>query len=202
MQPTGAGIPYTGMADYPPTGTARDRWRGGTRSCRASPQSPRTNGDPTMSERVSGCARSDRTAIMPLIRLGPVVLAVFIAGCGAPAAVPQSKTETPSTTSFDGSYQSTIRVTSESATVKGFSWCQTPGLPIITVTNGQFIYGVPHPDLPGNHQTTTFPATIEPDGSFVGQGIQGTIWGQVRGAHIEGRIDGVGCLYAFTGNRV
>src|ERR1700733_10802790 len=118
---------------------------------------------------------------MPLIRLYPWVLAVLITGCGAPAAVPQSKTERPPTTSFDGSYQSTIRITGGSVTVKGFSWCQTPGLPLFTVMNGRFIYGVPHPDLPGHHQTTTFPATIGPDGSFVGQSIQGAIWGQAYG---------------------
>jgi hypothetical protein len=33
--------------------------------------------------------------------------------------------------------------------VEGYSWCQTPGQPIITVTNGQFIYVMPHPDLLG-----------------------------------------------------
>ena len=138
---------------------------------------------------------------MALIRLYPKVLALLIAGCGAPA-VPQGKTEKAPTTSFDGSYQSAIHITNESETVKGFSWCRTPGPPIITVTNGQFIYSVPHPDLPGHHQTTTFRATIGPDGAFVGQSIQGSIRGQVRETHIEGSIDGVGCLYAFAGNRM
>jgi hypothetical protein len=139
---------------------------------------------------------------MPLIRLYPAVLALVIAGCGAPAAVPQSKTETARTTSFDGSYESAIQNTNESGVVKGFSWCRTAGQSIIKVTNGQFIYDVPHPDLPGHHQPTTFPTTIGPDGSFVGQSIQGTIRGQVRETHIEGSIDGAGCLYAFTGNRM
>ena len=45
---------------------------------------------------------------MPLIRLYPVVLALFIASCGHPAAVIQSQTEIPPTTAFDGSYQSAI----------------------------------------------------------------------------------------------
>jgi hypothetical protein len=155
-----------------------------------------------MSERVSGRARSDRTANIPLIRLYPVVLASLIAGCGGPAAVPQRQTEVPPTTSFDGSYQSAIRITHEAKMVQGYSWCKTPGQPIISVANGHFTYVMPHPDLPGNHPPTAFPATIRPDGSFVGQGVQGTISGRVRGTHIEGSIDGVGCVYAFAGNRM
>ena len=95
---------------------------------------------------------------MPLIRPYPVVLALFIASCGHPAAVIQSQTEIPPTTAFDGSYQSAIRVIHEAAMVEGYSWCQTPGQPIITVTNGQFTYVVPHPDLPGDHPPTAFPA--------------------------------------------
>ena len=138
---------------------------------------------------------------MPLIRLYPMVLAVMVAGCSVPAAVPQSQTETRPTTAFDGSYTSAIRITSEGAMVVGYSWCNTPGQPIITVANGQFIYSVPHPDLPGDHQTSNFPATIRSDGSFIGRSVQGTISGQVRGTHIEGSIDGVGCLYAFAGDR-
>src|ERR1700727_1731360 len=121
---------------------------------------------------------------MPLIRPYPVVLALFIASCGHPAAVIQSQTEIPPTTAFDGSYQSAIRVIHEAAMVEGYSWCQTPGQPIITVTNGQFTYVVPHPDLPGDHPPTAFPATFRPDGSFVGQSVQGTISGRVRGTHI------------------
>jgi hypothetical protein len=138
---------------------------------------------------------------MPPIRLYHVVLAVFIASCGRPATVMQSQTEMPPTTAFDGSYQSAIRVTHEAAIVEGYSWCQTPGQPITTVTNGQFIYVMPHPELPGDHPPTAFPATFRPDGSFVGQSVQGTISGLVRGNHIEGRIDGVGCVYAFAGDR-
>ena len=117
---------------------------------------------------------------MPLIRLYPVVLALLIASCGRPATVTQSQTETPPTTAFDGSYQSAIRVTHEAATVEGYSWCQTPGQPLITVTNGQFIYVMPHPDLPGNHPPTAFPATFRPDGSFVGRSVQGHFGASAR----------------------
>ena len=138
---------------------------------------------------------------MPLVRHYPIVLALLIASCGRPAAVTQSQAETPPTTAFDGSYQSAIRVISKAAAVGGYTWCERPGQPIITVTNGQFIYVLPLPNLPGNHPPTAFPATFRPDGSFVGQSVHGTILGRVRGTHIEGSIDGVGCFYAFAGDR-
>jgi hypothetical protein len=62
---------------------------------------------------------------MALIRFCPAVLALLIAVCGAPAAVPKSKMEMAPTTSFDGSYQSAIHISNESETVKGLSWCRT-----------------------------------------------------------------------------
>jgi hypothetical protein len=40
------------------------------------------------------------------------------------------------------------------------------------------------------------------DGSFSGQGNEGTISGNVHGTHMEGSIDGAGCIYAFTADRI
>jgi hypothetical protein len=104
-------------------------------------------------------------------------------------------------TEFDGSYRSTIRNTGSFGAASTTTWCDTPGQPIITVGGGQFTYAVPHPGVPGN-ATPVFPATIAADGSFVGQIIAGTISGHIQGAHLEGRIDGSACSYAFTGDRV
>jgi hypothetical protein len=50
--------------------------------------------------------------------------------------------------------------------------------------------------------TPTFQAAMSLDGSFSGQANNGTIAGQVRGPHIEGTINGEGCIYAFTGDRI
>ena len=140
-------------------------------------------------------------ANMPLSRFYAIIMVSVTVGCGSTAVVPH-KTETAPTNAFDGSYRTTIRTTSKAAAAEGYSWCKTPGQPIITVTNGRFDYAVPHPDLPGHHQATTYQATIGSDGLFVGQSIQGTIRGQVRGTRIDGSIDGVGCVYAFTGDRI
>jgi hypothetical protein len=43
---------------------------------------------------------------------------------------------------------------------------------------------------------------VAQDGSFSGQVVEGTISGHVHGAHIEGNINGQGCIYAFSGERI
>ncbi len=57
------------------------------------------------------------------------------------------------------------------------------------------------PNIPGN-PTPAFPGTFAADGTFSGQIIAGTIFGRVQGSHMEGRIDGSGCLYTFMGERI
>lgn len=138
---------------------------------------------------------------MPQVRLCPMILMLMIAGCAGSMGTIHTATVAAPVTAFDGSYQSTIRITTAAEETKGSSWCETPGQPIITVANGQFRYAVPHPNAPGN-PSPTFQATMAQDGSFAGQANDGTISGQVRGTHMEGSIDGAGCIYAFTGDRI
>jgi hypothetical protein len=136
------------------------------------------------------------------IRLCSTALLLVISGCAGQTAVQQSNTTPPPpVTSHDGSYRSTIRVTGMSRQATGTNWCDTPGQPVIVVANGQFNYAVPHPNVPGN-PAPVFSATIAPDGSFSGGATNGTIAGSLSGTHIEGRIDGEGCIYAFTGDRM
>ena len=136
---------------------------------------------------------------MPLVRLCSMVAILLIVGCAGPMGTIHTDTvPTPAVTAFDGTCRSTIRVT------KGFgqtSWCDSPGQPVITVANGQFSYAVPHPNVPGN-PAPSYPATFAQDGTFYGQVVSGTISGQVRGTHMEGSIDGQGCVFAFTGDRI
>jgi len=108
---------------------------------------------------------------------------------------------TTTVTAFDGSYLTTIRSTGSTTAAQGTSWCVSPGQPTITVTNGQFSYAVPHPNVPGD-ATPVYQAVFAEDGTFVGQLTAGRISGLVKDNHIEGRIDGSACLYAFSGDRV
>ena len=83
----------------------------------------------------------------------------------------------------------------------GTNWCQTPGQPIVTISNGQFSYTVPHPNVPGD-PSPTFQASMAQDGTFIGQGNGGTISGHVNGTHMDGSIDGSGCVYDFSGDHL
>jgi hypothetical protein len=135
------------------------------------------------------------------VRLCSVALVLMIAGCVDPAPVQQTKAPPSSLTSFDGSYRNTIRVTGTAGEAKGTNWCETPGQPIIRVSSGQFSYAIPHPNVPGN-PTPIFQAVMSQDGSFTGQANNGTIAGKVSGPSLQGTINGEGCIYAFTGDRM
>lgn len=145
--------------------------------------------------------------------LCPVALMALVGGCAGSMgtmrpgpSVPASEAATisvvaPPVTAFDGTYRVKIRTTGSFGAVSTTtSWCDSPGQPIITVANGQFTYKVSHPNVPGD-ASPVFPATVAADGSFSGQIVAGSIAGSIQGTHIEGRIDGSACLYAFSGNR-
>jgi hypothetical protein len=137
---------------------------------------------------------------VPWSGLWAVGLVLTVAGCGAPATVSQTPVATQPTTQFDGAYQSTIRITGSNRAVQG-NWCDSVGQSVITITNGQFSYAVPHPDVPGN-PTLTFAVNLTQNGTFASQINGGSISGRVQGTHIEGSIDGEACAYAFTGDKM
>lgn len=132
-----------------------------------------------------------------------LVLLLLFGGCAGPMGPPRlPPPPPPPVVTFDGSYQNTIRTLTSFGSGKDQSgWCSSPGQPIITVADGTFTYAVPHPNLPGN-ATPTFMATMAQDGSFYGASVPGTLSGSVNGSRITGRIDGSGCLYEFSGNRI
>jgi hypothetical protein len=138
---------------------------------------------------------------MSQARLFPVVLILMISGCAGSMGTIHADPATAPVTSFDGSYRSTLGIKSAAEEVKGSSWCVSPGQPIVTVANGRFSYTVPHPNVPGN-PAPTFQAIVVQNGSFAGQGNDGTISGRITGTHMEGSIDGSACIYAFTGDRM
>ncbi len=117
-------------------------------------------------------------------------------------ATPMLPVATPTTvTLFDGSYRVTLHVTGTATAAKGQDWCDSPGQPVITITNGQLTFLVPHPNVPGN-PTLSLVASVYQDGSLSGQSNDGGISGQISGRRITGRIDGAGCVYGFSGGRI
>jgi hypothetical protein len=135
-------------------------------------------------------------------RFYPMLLPLMIIGCAGPMGTIHGEAPAAAVvTTFDGSYRSTIRVTSTAGRAEGTGLCDSPGQPVVTVANGQFSYPVPHPNVPGA-TTPIFTATMAQDGTFYGQVMSGTMSGSVNGGHIEGKIDGQGCVYAFSGERI
>ena len=135
---------------------------------------------------------------MSWVGLWPLVVVLMIAGCaGSVGTIHPDPVPVPVAT-FDGSYRSTLRITSASA--KAF-WCNTPGQPVITVANGQFTYLVAHIDVTGS-PPAMFPATMARNGSFKGATNDGIISGQMDGTHMEGTLDGELCTYSFTADRM
>jgi hypothetical protein len=131
-----------------------------------------------------------------------VALAIAVAGCAAPAGKPTTAIATApvANTRFDGTYQTAIKITGMASSVKGTSWCDTPGQPVVTISSGQFTYAAPHPNVPGN-PTIPIPATVAADGSFAGQVTAGMISGQINGSTISGVINGAECIYAISGQK-
>ncbi len=135
-------------------------------------------------------------------RLWALSLMLIVGGCaGSMGTMRENPPAPPPITAFDGAYRTTLRLTSAFGSSQVTTWCQSPGQSTITVANGQFTYALPHPNVPGN-ATPTYTATMAEDGSFSGEIVAGTISGRVQGRHIEGRIDGSACVYAFSGERL
>jgi hypothetical protein len=126
-----------------------------------------------------------------------MVLLLMITGCAGPMGTMHTDPPPAFVTSFDGSYRDTIHITS---TIMDPSWCQTPGQPVITVANGQFSYAAPQSNV-ANSPTPVFQAVMAQDGSFQGQTNSGIATGLVSGTHMEGRLDGAVCIYAFSADR-
>jgi hypothetical protein len=151
-------------------------------------------------------ATDNRLTSMRQVRLCTMVLMLTTAGCAAPIPVQYSDPATAPATAFDGSYRAGILPTYAAEDIP-YSWCDTPGQPVITVASGQFSYAVQHPYFPAD-VTPVFEAAIAQDGSFVGPGDDGTghvypwlrIYGQVHGTHMEGTIEGLKCKYIFVGD--
>ena len=131
----------------------------------------------------------------------PMVLLLLVAGCAGSMGTIRPNPVAPPVTAFDGSYRNTLRLTSTAGGAEGTDWCQSPGQPVITVAKGQFTYAVPHPNVPGT-PLPTFEAVMADDGTFAGQATVGVMSGWIKGSHIEGKIDGSGCVYGFSGDKV
>ena len=135
------------------------------------------------------------------IRSLAACICLAVAGCAGPMGTMHTDTViTPPVTAFDGSYRTTLRSTESFGSQMVSAWCESPGQPVVTITNGSFTFAVPHPNVPGN-ATPRFTATVADDGSFVGNLVAGTLTGRIDGTRMTGQIDGSACMYDLSGER-
>ncbi|MDR3531319.1 MAG: hypothetical protein P4L90_12305 [Rhodopila sp.] len=138
--------------------------------------------------------------------LANIILIAAMSGCATSGPPPTSPPATAAPVSFDGSYQGTIRLTSEASTSVQNNWCDTPPVMSVSVQNGAFSYVMPHPNLPQGQDhslSLTFAVTVAPDGSFDASTVNGgaEMTGHITGSRMVGQINGSGCGYAFTADR-
>ena len=143
----------------------------------------------------------NRIAHLGRVWLCPLAFALMLTGCAGEMGPIRTEPSPPPVTSFDGSYRTIIRSTGSATVAEEADWCQTPSQSIVTVANGQVNVAVPHPNLRGN-PSPNYRATMTQDGSFSDQSASGSLSGRVSETDIDGRIDGAGCLYAFSGHRM
>ena len=143
----------------------------------------------------------NRIAHLGRVWLCPLAFALMLTGCAGEMGPIRTEPSPPPVTSFDGSYRTIIRSTGSATVAEAADWCQTPSQSIVTVANGQLNVAVPHPNLRGN-PSPNYRATMAQDGSFSDQSASGSLSGRVSETDIDGRIDGAGCLYAFSGHRM
>jgi hypothetical protein len=108
--------------------------------------------------------------------------------------------------SIDGRYQGSVQVTGVGSG-GDISWCETDRQLSWQVTNHTFTYVQPHPNAPHpasvDTRTATYSGTISSDGSIRGtSNFSGTIEGRLNGSHMTGAINGAGCYYSFSADRI
>jgi hypothetical protein len=108
--------------------------------------------------------------------------------------------------SSDGRYQGSVQVTGVDSG-GDISWCETDRKLSWQVTNHMFTYVQPHPNAPHpasvDTRTTAYSGAISSDGSIRGtSNYSGAIEGRLTGSHMTGSINGAGCQYSFSADRI
>jgi hypothetical protein len=137
------------------------------------------------------------------------MVGIAVSGCAGPAQQIQSAAGPSVSSSYDGRYAGTVKVTGGSVGMSARD-CETPQGISIDVKNNQFSLAQPHPNVgestPSLREKTTpvYNATIRSDGSIVGTSgnSTATMVGRISGTHMSGQINGLLCYYEFTADRV
>jgi len=135
--------------------------------------------------------------------LSSIILVTAVSGCAT--SNPPPAPAAPAV-SFDGTFQGTIRLTSSGVSGVESRWCDTPPAISLSIKNNAFSYVLMHPNVPRDSHYSLSPAfavSVTPDGSFDATSPNGEaeMIGSITGSHLQGRINGTACGYAFTAEK-
>ena len=145
-----------------------------------------------------------------LRRLTCLGLGILTWSCTAPPSPSASPAGGVSQiSSYDGHYQGTVQATAAGSGIDP-AQCATDSRIAFDVSNGRFVYDQTHPRVAGTspgltaaNTTTAYTATIAPNGTFSGGSERGgTIFGTIKGSHMNGDVQGLLCRYSFFADRI
>ena len=140
---------------------------------------------------------------LPTLSATAVLFSLMACSAKPPPAPPAPQ---PVPVSYDGNYRGTIRVKTHTLGGPNSNWCDTPAKISISVRQNTFKYLLAHPNLPPDPDLspTIEVSSISPDGSFDGYPVNGgpEMFGTITGSHMQGEIQGLGCSYIFSAERV
>ena len=140
-----------------------------------------------------------------MLRLRHVVVMLGVgaalSGCFPPPLSTPTVVTPTVTNAYDGTYSATVQLTSV-APMAHQSWCTTDTQAAVQITGGTLTYTQPHPGVPDT-PVVTYTATVTTDSKFNGTSSEsGTITGVISGAQLSATLDGLGCFYTLTAERI
>lgn len=142
-------------------------------------------------------------------KFADIILIIAVGGCAASGPPATSPSPPPVRVSVDGDYRGTIQLTSASSLISGAqsNWCNTPPALDLSLRNNTFSFVLAHPNIPkdsGYSLSPTFSVAVAPDGSFdaTSQNGESEMVGRITGSRMTGQINGTGCAYSFSAERI
>ncbi len=137
--------------------------------------------------------------IVPVLALG--IVAVTLAGCYPPPLATPTPPSRITTKIYDGNYRGIVALTYVAPGAER-GWCETQPQVTFTIAEGVLSYAQPHPGYPGA-PVVTYNATVTADSQFSGLSDRnGIITGSVADTHVTAQLDGLGCGYSLSGDKI
>ena len=124
------------------------------------------------------------------------VVGTALVGCYPPPLSTPTVVEPAVTSIYDGTYRGSVQLTGV-APMAQQAWCRADAQGSLQITDGSLSYMQAHPGYP-DAPLITYTGTVTNDSKINGTSdMNGTITGQIVGAHLSATLDGLGCYYTL-----